>query len=157
MKTWLIYISVGFFLQSFAMLELATAEAEEGITWQADQILNQADTKPDVQTKKPVVQGKEQVEETTLSMHELIQKLKDTDAIGFFTKLAIRSDVLDFQSYVKKMKKKHKIESEMPQIRAKFKGLMLKIMALLEKDPDLSKKIYLARYSILKTLLEVKV
>ncbi|MDQ6968490.1 MAG: hypothetical protein Q9M14_07405 [Mariprofundaceae bacterium] len=91
-----------------------------------------------------------------ISMDELIERLKGTKAIGFFTKLAIRSDVIGFQDKVETMRKNNQLKDKMENIKANFNGLLLKIMALLEKDPDLSKEIYLARHSILKSLLEVQ-
>ena len=93
----------------------------------------------------------------SISMDELVERLKASKAIGFFTKLAIRSDVLEFQAEVIKMRKKKLLKAQMPNIKASFNGLLLKIMALLENDPDLSKKIYLARHSIFKSLLEVQI
>jgi len=92
----------------------------------------------------------------SISMDELVERLKKSNAIGFFTKLAIRSDVLDFQAEIVKMRKKKLLAAKMSNIKASFNGLLLKIMALLEKDPDLSKKIYSARHSILKSFLEVQ-
>jgi len=92
----------------------------------------------------------------SISMDELVEHLKETKAIGFFTKLAIRSDVIGFQDEVQKMRKKNQLKEKMGSVKASFDGLLLKIMALLEKDPDLSKKIYLARHSIFKSLMEVK-
>ncbi|GEM_PF-3858827 len=93
---------------------------------------------------------------SSISMDELVKRLKNTKAIGFFTKLAIRSDVLGFQDKVKKMRENKQIKDKMKDIKASFDGLLLKIIALLEKDPDLSKEIYLARHSIFKSLLEVQ-
>ncbi|MDX8397885.1 MAG: hypothetical protein R8K49_06155 [Mariprofundaceae bacterium] len=92
-----------------------------------------------------------------VSLQELIERLKATDAIGFFTKLAIRSDVLDFKSYVRDLRRKKILECEIETVRSNFNGLVLKIIALLEKDPGLSKIIYLARESIFKSIMEVSV
>jgi len=91
-----------------------------------------------------------------ISMDELVQRLKESKAIGLFTKLAIRSDVLDFKQYVDDLKKKKTLDKDISKVRESFNGLVLKIMALLEEDPDLSEKIYTARSSIFKSLLEVK-
>ncbi len=106
--------------------------------------------------KKASVQNELSEDCISISMDELVERLKASKAIGFFTKLAIRSDVLDFQAEVIKMRKKKLLKVQMPNIKASFNGLLLKIMALLENDPDLSKKIYSARHSILKSLLEVQ-
>ncbi|MBN4082388.1 hypothetical protein JYT13_01120 [Mariprofundus ferrooxydans] len=102
------------------------------------------------------VQNKSREDCASISMDELVERLKRSKAIGFFTKLAIRSDVLDFQAEIINMRKKKLLASQMSDIKASFNGLLLKIMALLEKDPDLSKKIYLARHSILQSFLEVQ-
>lgn len=93
----------------------------------------------------------------SISMDELVEGLKASKAIGFFTKLAIRSDVIGFRDKVKKIRENNQLKDKMESIKANFDGLLLKIMALLEKDPDLSKKIYLGRHSIFKSLLEVQI
>ncbi|MBL4759819.1 MAG: hypothetical protein JKY80_03060 [Mariprofundaceae bacterium] len=109
-----------------------------------------------VQQEVRAVQGKIVEDCTSISMDELVEGLKESKAIGFFTKLAIRSDVLGFRDKVKKIRRNNQLKDKMENIKANFDGLLLKIMALLEKDPDLSKKIYLGRHSIFKSLLEVQ-
>jgi len=109
-----------------------------------------------VQQEVTVLQGKIVEDCTSISMDELVEGLKESKAIGFFTKLAIRSDVLGFRDKVKKIRRNNQLKDKMESIKANFDGLLLKIMALLEKDPDLSKKIYLGRHSIFKSLMEVK-
>jgi len=88
-------------------------------------------------------------------MHTLIERLKKTDALGVFTKLAIRSDALDLMDMVK-VYNKHKASFSLKELRARFDGLVLKVLALLDDDPKLSRDIYLARERIWKSLLEVK-
>lgn len=90
-------------------------------------------------------------------MDTLVERLKKTDAIGFFTKLAIRNDVVDFSELIQKYRQESKLEARIKDIRARFEGLFLKIVALLEKDPNLSRDIYLARENIWKDLLKEKV
>ena len=46
------------------------------------------------------------VESPELGLEQLVARLKKTEAIGFFTKLAIRSDVFDFQASVESYRKK---------------------------------------------------
>ncbi|MDQ7011358.1 MAG: hypothetical protein Q9M29_06005 [Mariprofundaceae bacterium] len=91
-----------------------------------------------------------------LDMDMLVERLKQTRAIGFFTKLAIRNDVMDLIVLIDNYRKKSVLESKLNDVRARFEGLFLKIVALLENDPDLSRDIYLAREKIWKSLLEVK-
>jgi len=121
----------------------------------ASELNHSATVEKDVQ-QEASTQNKSIEDCLSISMDELVERLKETKAIGFFTKLAIRSDVLGFQDKVKKMRKNNQIKDKIEDIKASFDGLLLKIMALLEKDPDLSKEIYLARHSIFKSLLEVQ-
>jgi hypothetical protein len=95
-------------------------------------------------------------EEPAISLDELIERLKNTEAIGLFTKLAIRSDVLDFKSSIDDYRKKGELERYVGHLRDHFDGLVLKILALLERDPVLSKDIHHARESIWKSFLEAK-
>ncbi|MDQ7000985.1 MAG: hypothetical protein Q9M12_08905 [Mariprofundus sp.] len=87
---------------------------------------------------------------------ELEERLKHTDAIGFFTKLAIRNDIVDLVDKIKQYRKKSMLKARMKEIRARFDGLLLKIIALLEEDPDLSRDLYVGREAIWESLLEVK-
>jgi len=91
-----------------------------------------------------------------LDMDILVERLKQTKAIGFFTKLAIRNDVMDLLALIDTYRKKSLLDARLNDIRARYDGLFLKIVALLEDDPDLSRDIYLARERIWKSLLEVK-
>jgi len=86
----------------------------------------------------------------------LEQRLKKTDAIGFFTKLAIRNDIIDLMDKIKKYRKNSKLKVKMKEVRASFDGLLLKIIALLEGDASLSRDLYVGRESIWESLLEVK-
>jgi len=87
---------------------------------------------------------------------QLKERLKDTDAIGFFTKLAIRNDIVDLMGKIKKYRKSSVLKSKMKEIRISFDGLLLKIIALLRDDPNLSRDLYVGRESIWESLLEVK-
>ena len=91
-----------------------------------------------------------------LDLEQLVARLKKTEAIGFLTKLAIRSDVLDFRKSVESYRKRKSFEENAEVLRGHFNGLLLKILALLEHDPDLSRDIHLARESIWKSFVEVK-
>jgi len=86
----------------------------------------------------------------------LEQRLKQTDAIGFFTKLAIRNDILDLMDNIKRYRKQALLNVKMKEIRSRFDGLLLKIIALLDHDPELSRDLYVGRESIWESLLEVK-
>jgi len=88
-------------------------------------------------------------------MDVLIERLKKTDAIGMFTKLALRSDALDMVDMIKAYNK-HMARYSLKELRARFDGLLLKVLVLLDDDPGLSRDISLARENIWKSLLEVK-
>ncbi|MFQ5581879.1 MAG: hypothetical protein ACE5F3_04525 [Mariprofundaceae bacterium] len=91
-----------------------------------------------------------------LDMDTLVERLKQTKAIGVFTKLAIRNDVVDLVDLINDYRRKSLLKAKLEYIKARFDGLFLKIVALLENDPVLSRDIYLARDTIWKSLLEVK-
>jgi len=88
-------------------------------------------------------------------MHVLIERLKKTDAIGMFTKLALRSDALDLTDMVNAYHK-HMAGYTLKELHARFNGLLLKVLALLDDDPGLARDISLAHENIWKSLLEVK-
>jgi len=85
----------------------------------------------------------------SISLDQLIARLKATSAIGLFTKIALRSDIIALQNEI--------TVSATPQtihkLRRQFDGLVLKILALLDKDPDLARDIYQARKSIWQSLI----
>jgi hypothetical protein len=91
-----------------------------------------------------------------LGLEQLVERLKKTKAIGFLTKLAIRSDVLDFRKSVESYRKRGTFGENAEMLRSHFNGLILKILALLERDQTLSRDVHLARESIWKSLVEVK-
>jgi len=119
-----------------------------------------ADTQP---VKSEQVEQKDQsversdAEQITVDVETLKTRLKETDAIGVFTKLAIRSDILDLVDEINRHRKKNRLASKIAEMRASFDGLLLKMVALLERDPTLSRDLYVSRESIWKSLLEVKV
>lgn len=106
--------------------------------------------------QEDVDSGAEAEPVSQVSMDQLIERLKNTDAIGFLTKLALRSDVMDLKDDVIRYRKDGKLSEYRGQLRSRFDGLVLKLMTLLEKDPSLSQDIYVARESLWKNLLEVQ-
>jgi len=88
-------------------------------------------------------------------MDVLISRLKKSDAIGMFTKLALRSDALDSMGLVKAWRR-HVSKLTLEEVRSRYNGLLLKVLALLDDDPALSRDISLARESIWKSLMEVR-
>ena len=103
---------------------------------------------------KSLSPSKSVIKTPEINMDELVERLKKTEAIGVFTKLAIRSDVLDFKSSIDTYRKKGELDRYVGHLRDRFDGLLLKILALLERDPALSKDINHARESIWRSFLE---
>jgi len=120
--------------------------------------VEQASTKPvsgkSAQLTPPV--QKQQTKAHEISLDELVERLKKTEAIGMFTKLTIRSDVLDLKESIDSYRKKGELERYVGHLRDHFDGLLLKIITLLQRDPELSRDIHLARESIWKSLVEAK-
>lgn len=85
----------------------------------------------------------------------LTKRLKQTSAIGVFTKLAINSDATDLIDAVKKYRKLAILQAKLAEVRSRFDGLVMKILALLEDDPPLARDTYVAREQIWLSLLEV--
>jgi len=94
-------------------------------------------------------------ERKTLDINALIERLRRTHAIGMFTKLAIRSDAMDLMDQVKAWRAHHR-DCSLKDLRARFDGLLLKVLALLDGDPALARDISRAREDIWRSLLEVK-
>jgi len=88
-------------------------------------------------------------------MDALIERIKQSHAIGMFTKLALRSDALDMVDLIKAYRQKV-THMSLDEVRARFDGLFLKVLALLDDDPVLSREISMSREGIWKSLLEVK-
>jgi len=99
--------------------------------------------------------GQEAGSKPHFNMDVLIERLKKCDVIGVFTKLTLRSDALDLVDEVQAWHK-HKDHVTISDIRARFDGLLLKVLALLDDDPALSTDISMAREDIWRSLLEVK-
>ncbi|MCI0422081.1 MAG: hypothetical protein L0312_23110 [Acidobacteria bacterium] len=103
--------------------------------------------------KKPVAAPAPKAKGFDLDM--LTERLKQTSAIGVFTKLAINSDATDLIDAVKKYRKLAVLQAKRAEVRSRFDGLVMKLLALLEDDPQLARNIYLAREQIWLSLLEV--
>jgi hypothetical protein len=81
----------------------------------------------------------------TLDLKSLEQRLRETKAIGVFTKLALKNQVDDlltaFRSHHKGSPK-----PPMPELRQNFDMLMLKVLTLVQNDdPSLAKTIASSR------------
>ncbi|WP_231368582.1 hypothetical protein [Mariprofundus ferrooxydans] len=108
-----------------------------------------------VQQLAKVHQAQSQAD-TVANVQVLEDRLKNTRAIGIFTKLAIRNDIMDLVDEIRAYRKQARLQSRLKEIRSSFDGLILKIMALLEDDPALSRDLYTNRELLWNSLLEVK-
>ena len=91
-----------------------------------------------------------------LDIDTLIERLKQTSAIGVLTKLVLRSNVNDLIDEVKRYKRSKATQKQLDRIKAHFNGLLLKVLALLDEDPKLAQDIQCARDSLWHHLMEVK-
>jgi len=135
-------------------------KAEEKVTETADEHYSDAVSKDDgdmTEKADDEAAGPEAASgsHTHFNMDALIERLKNSDAIGVFTKLALRSDAMDVVDEVKNWRE-HKGRMSLSEIRARFDGLLLKVLALLDDDPALSADISMARDNIWNSLLEGK-
>ncbi|MGH8615094.1 MAG: hypothetical protein ACREYF_24495 [Gammaproteobacteria bacterium] len=103
--------------------------------------------------KEPVAAPAPNAKRFDLDM--LTERLKQTSAIGVFTKLAINADATDLIDAVKKYRKLAILQAKLAEIRSRFDGLVMKILALLEDDLQLARDIYVAREQIWSSLLEI--
>ena len=83
--------------------------------------------------------------EPTLDLEELETRLRQTDAIGFFTKLELKSQV---GGLLDDLRRFHRTDGELSleELRERFNLLLLKLLTLLQDDdPGLSDDIATAR------------
>jgi outer membrane biosynthesis protein TonB len=91
---------------------------------------------------------------STLDLTSLEQRLRDTRAIGVFTKLSLKNQVDDLLS---ELRAYHKGSSKTPQseLRQKYDLLILKVLSLLQNgDPQLATAIASSREAIWGILMD---
>lgn len=86
--------------------------------------------------------------QSELDLSALEERLRETPAIGFFTKLALKNQINNllaaFQAY-------HRRDSDksLDQLRERYNLLLLKVQSLVQdEEPQLSQKIYASRDGI---------
>lgn len=88
---------------------------------------------------------------TAISLEELEERLVDTDAIGFFTKLELKSQLDDLTERFREFHEASDAD-ELPRLREEFNGLLLKLLTLLQdEDPDLHRDLVRAKPQIWRT------
>lgn len=91
----------------------------------------------------------------------LIDRMKQTEAIGVISKLSLKNQVDDLLEKAEEIKKKEPdsdISAQKSALREDFEGLILKTVTLLTKGEDfsLAEDIYLAREELWKSIMENK-
>jgi hypothetical protein len=89
-----------------------------------------------------------------LDLNSLEQRLKDTRAIGVFTKLSLKNQVDDLLSELRAFHKGSS-KTQLPVLRQKFDLLILKVLSLLQDgDPPLATAIASSREAIWGILMD---
>ncbi|MGH8132436.1 MAG: hypothetical protein ACRETP_04280, partial [Steroidobacteraceae bacterium] len=91
-----------------------------------------------------------------LDLAALEQRLRDTHAIGVFTKLSLKNQVDDLLARFKAYYNGHSKQS-LPQLRQSFELLLLKVVTLLQDDdPSLASAVSSSREAIWSVLSDPK-
>jgi hypothetical protein len=92
----------------------------------------------------------------TLDLTALKQRLRDTSAIGVFTKLALKNQVDDLLDKFRDFYR-GQVKITLPELRQSYDLLVLKVLALLQdSDPMLAKEITSSREAIWGLLADPK-
>jgi hypothetical protein len=92
----------------------------------------QAETSAPAQPAPPA-----EPEAPAISLEELAQRIKETDAIGTFSKLALKNDIDDLVDDLRRYHQNQ--QGDLDALHARYDALVLKLMTLLEQDePDLA-------------------
>ena len=86
--------------------------------------------------------------EATLNLEQLETRVRDTPAIGFFTKLQLKGEIDDL---LEEMERFHQSDSELvlDDLQSRYELLFLKLLTLLQDDdPDLHQDVAAARGEI---------
>lgn len=90
----------------------------------------------------------------TLDLKSLEQQLKDTEAIGFLTKLSLKNQVDDLLAQFRSVYDGPQ-SAGVAQLRAPFDMLLMKVLALLQdKDPALARSIHASREALWAVLAD---
>jgi len=97
------------------------------------------------------------IEEPVFDIDVLIERVKETDAVGVFTKLSLKNQIDDLLERAVEVTQAPAPEY-VEQLRNEFEGLLLKTVTLLNNGEDytLAEDIYLAREQLWKSIMENK-
>jgi len=110
------------------------------------------------QVSSPIKQTQVNAEENQVAvdLDTLKLRLKSSKAIGLFTKLEIRNDIVGLVDDIHRYREQDLLEVKLAEVRSSFDSLLLKMVDLLKGDPMLSRDLYTGREHIWESLLEVK-
>ncbi len=84
----------------------------------------------------------------TLDLKGLEQRLRETSAIGVFTKLSLKNQVDDLLAQFRAFHQ-GRSRTPLPQLRQQYELLLMKVVSLLQDgDPELSKAVFASREAI---------
>jgi hypothetical protein len=90
----------------------------------------------------------------TLDLAGLTQRLRDTNAIGVFTKLSLKNQVDDLLDQFRGLYD-GRVKVPLPELRQRYEQLLLKVVSLLQDDdPTLAKAITSSREAIWNILAD---
>ena len=93
-----------------------------------------------------------QPEPPAISLEELAERIKETDAIGAFSKLALKNDIDDLVDALRRYHENK--EGDLDALHARYEKLVLKLMTLLEQEePDLALALGRSRRAIWSRLV----
>jgi type IV secretory pathway VirB10-like protein len=132
-----------------------TAPPDEAVEVPAPETPAPSEPTPDVpETMDPgKVEGDEEPasEAPALSLEELEHELRETRALGFLTRLALKNDIDDLLDAMLAFHEKG--NGELHDLRERFDLLVMKVMSLLQDDdPELAHRIADARDALWKIL-----
>jgi hypothetical protein len=92
-----------------------------------------------------------------LDLDALKQQLRDTKAIGIFTKLTLKNQVDDLLDQFRELHYKGRPKPTLTDLRRSYDLLMMKVLSLLQdKDQQLASKIVSSREGIWSLLADAK-
>ncbi len=149
-------------LMSFYSVDLF-AQGTQATTQETSQVQSEADqsvAKPATETgstntEKPG--GSDSKDKFDVDV--LVERMKETKAIGVITKLSLKNQVDDLLEKAEEIKQNDKdTTDEKSELREDFEGLILKTVSLLNKGEDysLAEDIYLAREELWQSIMENK-
>ena len=134
------------------------AHAQEGESEPTDQQQTTTESEQESETESEVTTS-EPEPELTFDVDVLVERMKETKAIGVITKLSLKNQVDDLLEKADEIKNTNgDATEEKSALRENFEGLILKTVTLLNKGEDytLAEDIYLAREELWKSIMENK-